>query len=545
MDLSKRIEENLLNYVSIPTHTGTDLERNNKEFFEKWFKDVKYLNNNRENCGFFPIKDDYLGREIPWALLKGEGEDTIVMIHHTDTVDTDDYGIYKEYAYYPYEIEKILKEGKIKINKSTKLDLDSDKWMFGRAVADMKGGGSMHLSIFEEYSQNPDFKGNLLIMGLPDEENLSAGMRSAVYLLKELKDKHNLNYILMLNGEPQERMDEKKISIYDGSIGKVMPIFLVRGKLAHVGQIYLGLNPINLLSEIVRRTELNTNFIEKAGNTVTPPSTWLYFKDRKEIYDVSLPLYAGGYMSILPLKRSPMNIMEELKEISIDAFEKVINDMEESYSYYRSLSSMDYGDMEWAPKVEFYGDIYERVMKENPEFKTELDSYILDLRDKINKNEITRVEACYKIMEKTLERYSDRDPMVVIALAPPYYPSTNNSDLENYENMNNLIEDLKVFSKEAINIELEVQNYYTGISDLSYAMFTDNDETINYIQKNMLLWGKTYSIPLDLIKEMSMPVLNIGPWGKDFHKYSERVLKEDLFYNSPLLTKYVIDKLLK
>lgn len=45
----------------------------------------------------------------------------------------------------------------------------------------------------------------------------------------------------------------------------------------------------------------------------------------------------------------------------------------------------------------------------------------------------------------------------------------------------------------------------------------------------MLIWRDIYYIPLE-IKEISMPVLNVGPWGKDLHKYTERVNKDDLFY---------------
>ncbi|MBC8587011.1 M20/M25/M40 family metallo-hydrolase [Tissierellaceae bacterium BX21] len=114
-------------------------------------------------------------------------------------------------------------------------DLMSDKWLFGRGCSDMKGGGSIQLSLIEEYSKEEDFNGNIVLISVPDEENLSAGMRGATYLLKDLKEKYNLNYILMLNSEPHERGNDLKPTIYDGSIGKIMPVVYVRGKLAHVG----------------------------------------------------------------------------------------------------------------------------------------------------------------------------------------------------------------------------------------------------------------------------------------------------------------------
>ena len=43
---------------------------------------------------------------------------------------------------------------------------------------------------------------------------------------------------------------------------------------------------------------------------------------------------------------------------------------------------------------------------------------------------------------------------------------------------------------------------------------------------------------------LGMPVLNLGPWGKDFHKYTERVYLEDLFERTPTLVDQVIAKVL-
>lgn len=545
MKLSDRIEKNLLNYLSAITHTGTELERNNEVFFENWFESVPYLKENPEYCGFHDIENDYLQRKSPWALLKGEGNKTIVMIHHTDVVDVDDYGKYKEYAYKPYELEKLYKEENIELDEATKKDLHSGEWLFGRGASDMKGGGSIELSMFEEYSEKENFNGNILLLGVPDEENLSAGMRSAINLLKDLREKHNLEYVLLLNVEPHERIDENNITIYDGSVGKIMPIFLVRGKLAHVGQIYKGFNPINLLSSIVIKTELNPDFIEKGGNTVTPPPAWLYFKDRKEVYDVSLPLLAGGYMSILSLTRSPKDILEQLKQISEVAFKEVISDMELSYEKYKSMTDMDYGKMEWKPNVKYYGEIYKEIVQEKGEsFKSEIAEFQKHIEEKINSNEISRIDGAYMLMEKTLEYYSDLSPIVVIALAPPYYPSTNNSMLDNVEEINELISELDKYSKAEIGNGIYTQNYFTGISDLSYGMFTADKENIDYISNNMLFWGDMYYIPLNIIKEQSMPVLNVGPWGKDLHKYTERVFKKDLFENTPKLINFIVDKML-
>lgn len=63
------------------------------------------------------------------------------------------------------------------------------------------------------------------------------------------------------------------------------------------------------MSEIVRRTELNMDFSDVVGGESAPPPTWLYFKDSKKQYDVSMPLSASGCFSILTLNQQPADVM--------------------------------------------------------------------------------------------------------------------------------------------------------------------------------------------------------------------------------------------
>ena len=46
-----------------------------------------------------------------------------------------------------------------------------------------------------------------------------------------------------------------------------------------------------------------------------PPPTWFHLRDRKYGYDVSVPLRAAGYMSMLGFSKTARHVMERLKEI--------------------------------------------------------------------------------------------------------------------------------------------------------------------------------------------------------------------------------------
>lgn len=65
-------------------------------------------------------------------------------------------------------------------------------------------------------------------------------------------------------------------------------------------------------------------------------------------------------------------------------------------------------------------------------------------------------------------------------------------------------------------------------------------EAMAFTQRVMPLWGDIYSIPFDLIRELSVPVINVGPWGKDFHKNTERVYLPDLCQRTPALIEEAI-----
>ena len=124
--------------------------------------------------------------------------------------------------------------------------------------------------------------------------------------------------------------------------------------------------------------------------------------------------------------------------------------------------------------------------------------------------------------------------MVIVAISPPYYPHVSNKN----NNLNSISIDYNsVFSE-----EIDKKEYFMGISDLSYAAIENFEDTAPYIKNNMPLWkNELYSIPFDEMKDLSIPVINIGPWGKDLHKLTERVFVPDLNITTPKLIKELID----
>lgn len=210
LDLGNEIKEILYGYVACKSVTASREEKSAEAFFLNYFKDKAYFKAHPELYGAYPIEGDQYGRAAVWAMVKGQGDSAVVLIHHNDVVGVEDFKRLKDYAFSPDELYRELAAVKDTLSEEAKADFESNQYLFGRGVCDMKGGGSIQMALLNHYSTLKNFRGNVIVLGLPDEENLSAGMRAGVQLLAELKEKYGLKYQLMINSEPHQRKKTMK-----------------------------------------------------------------------------------------------------------------------------------------------------------------------------------------------------------------------------------------------------------------------------------------------------------------------------------------------
>lgn len=544
--IEKDIEDILFAYVKTESFTNTINEKKAEEFFLDYFSKIPYFKNTPGSYGIYEIENDALNRNVSYAFLKGRGQDTIVFIHHNDIVGVEDFKLLKKYAFSPKELKAQLLRIKNTLSEDAKKDLEDDTFIFGRGVCDMKGGGSIQIALLKRYSELENFNGNIVLIAVPDEENLSAGMRSAVRLLSELQDKYNLKYKLMINTEPHQRKDDETGVFSEGSVGKIMPFVYVRGYLAHAGKVFEGLNPIHIMSKVVSRTELNMDFSDVVGKEAAPPPTWLYLKDSKEQYDVSMPLSVKGCFGILTLNQTPQSILEKVKNICEESFDEVIDDMNNSFRRFAKATGLPLKYLQWESKVVNFQELFkEAEAAYGDEFIREYNKELEILGKKLKGNEISIIHCNFELIEFIYGYIDDIKPRIVYGLIPPYYPNVSNLFIDDLdENVRSLSDNLKKFTKEEFNQNYNTEYFYTGISDLSYSSIEKSGEIYKALEESMPLLGQFYNVPVELIEKISMPCINIGPWGKDFHKMTERVNKEDLYIRTPRIINKAISLIL-
>ncbi|WP_157237967.1 M20/M25/M40 family metallo-hydrolase [Desulfobacter curvatus] len=483
------------------------------EFIHRILGELPYFQQYPDHIGAWNIKNDHFKRRVAWAMIRGGSTKTIVLMHHFDVVVIDNYGPLKHLALDIERLEAALKEDASILTPDAKKDLESGNWIFGRGAADMKGGGAIQLALFDTYARLSDQERRklptLVLLAVPDEENMSAGMRAATGLLCRLREKWNLDYELMINSEPHQRRNSEKGLISQGSIGKLNVFVYVRGVTAHAGKVLEGLNATGIMAQIVARTDLSEEFVDQVGNQAGIHPTWMRSRDLKKNYDISFPEACYGIFNVLTFNTGPDAVLNKMTTICreiLSAYQERVNQKREILSRQtgRNLKPFD-----WAPCVMPFGDLKDATPAPDKDL------------------EITE-ELGFRTAAFNLE-----SPMVIVGFCPPYYPGVTNPDQATLHNM------VTGFTQAQFGQEYDNEAYFTGICDLSYAMMADDPKILSAALAHMA-GNDGYHIAFDEIEKISMDCINIGPWGLDYHKPSERVFKEDLLERTPRIIDHVI-----
>jgi arginine utilization protein RocB len=536
------IEKTLKEYVAIDSTTNTYRENSIDVFLMEYFQSIDYFKENPDDFGSEKIPGDIHNRSVNWALLRGKGSKTLVFIHHSDVVNIENYNEYKENAFDPDKLYEAFEVSSDSLDSEAVEDLKSGKWLFGRGMADMKGGGAIQLSMMKERSRDEDRVGNIIVLAVPDEENLSAGMRHGVKILRRLKEKHGLEYKLMVNSEPHQRVDYDRGMISQGSIAKMNFFVYVKGILTHAGKVLEGINPWGIMSRIVARTELNLEFIDKIEGEMSIPPTWVHIRDSKEVYDISTPESSIGYMNVLNFSTSPEEIMKKIMDICLEESNEFMKKYNAARTVFMKKTNRKTIGSEWPVHVVTFNELLGILKEKGEEYYKKYDQFEKKIIDDLRFNKMTFVNANYELVECIIKLINRQEMFIVVGITMPLYPGVSNlfqGDVPDYLDMINKFT-AKEWKQEYMN-----RYYFTGISDLSYSSLNYDMESTLSQMENMPLWGKYYDIPFEDIKEIQMPCINIGPWGKDFHKISERVYKEDLYERTPRIIEHVMENIFK
>ena len=502
-------------------------------------------------------ENDITAAEDKNAALTAVPTPTVIFMGHHDVVPADVYG---DAAPWAFDLDTIAAHlNRETLSTEAYTDLLSGEWLFGRGCCDMLGGTAVQMALLAEQAEKvlqkddkskktqngknvlvekpvktlrpgpdeavvddgdeeelcgpgkADTCGALLFLSVPDEESFSAGMRGSLSLLEGLKEKFNLDYRLAICAEPNQRLvDGKTQVVYSGSIGKLLPVVLVQGKLVQVGSYREGLNPLGILSRVVAATEGDETFTERYGDEVSVPPVWVYVRDLKEGYDFSLPKRAAGYCNVLTFQKTPAQVMAY--------FLGKIKGVLEEVSH--PVTVMTWVTL-WQQAKQHSG--FEKFWQETERKKREL----------LQEEHKTFPEVTLWLMQRTLDFLNFDQPAVVFGFAPPYYPAVRSEEMKDAARF-------AVYKKALSALqEVEIKTYFPGVSDCSYCGIPEGTQNPVY-QVNTPLWGNEYHFAVDALARLQIPFFLFGPWGRDLHQAGERVNRYSLTEEYPAVLRKLL-----
>jgi len=520
MDIN-RMKKLLIELCNIPSISETAGEIDMAEKLYEVIMRMDYFRCNPSNSGIIPMENDPLGRSYVYAFMEGKpkSKKTVILLSHFDVVDIGDYGAYKDFAFKITEYTDLLKKGTcVSLSKEAEEDLNSGDYIFGRGTMDMKFGIALDVEILNQIENKLDnFPGNILLLSVPDEENNSAGMLSAVELLNSLKEEKELEYVCCIVSEPHfpKYPGDNSKYIYTGTVGKLLPVFYCVGKETHSGDPFSGLNPNLLTAKIIEEIELNPKLSDTFGSFRVPAPVCLKQSDTKGAYSVSTPAAAYAYFNFMTVVSSPHEVLNKLKSIGEKAFIEALQSIESKASELQIQTGSKPVLPSIKPMVITFRELYEMCLETSgKEFDKHMETFIKES----SVNDLR--ELSVNIVSEVHKFCPYKNPMIILFFAPPYYPHSGIK--RGSSKINEIVERLIEKSKVEYGEQIYAEPFFPGLSDMSYLSLPDNLD-IESLKANLPLWGEKYTIPLDTIANLNIPFINIGPLGKDAHKYTERL----------------------
>lgn len=480
--LSARARELALMMTRWPSVTGSTADASFPQHLAKHLE--------TENVWIEPLPNDVSGRSNVFTLKRGRSNRTIVLTGHFDVVSVEDFGTLQELAFDPEELLPaiIRRLNDTKENALALSDFESGNYLPGRGLLDMKAGLAAGLAAMEHY----DGDLTLLFIAVTDEEEKSAGARAAIPALHKLAEDEDLNIELVINLDSIADNGDGSTGrvVTYGSIGKQLLTAFVVGQQAHAGYPQNGVNAAYMLSELVREIELSPELSEHTGHEVAAPPATLYAKDLKQGYNVTTPHMAYGYWNTMQHRRSGAEVLDIAMQLATRAVKRAEDKTGRAIAL-------------------------KRVADFEPSRNLKLDASA-SLPD--------------QTLAALLEMAKQVDgPTVIMGFGSIPYPAVLLRDLKLRNTISNAVR----------AHGLGEVNYFAGISDVSF--FGEAAGDLSVVAANTPIWGHGFDMP----EPGGFPTINIGPWGRDYHTWLERVHAPYAFEVLPRVLLSVIEAVAK
>ncbi len=462
-------------------------------------------------------------RQNVLALVRGKGRRCLVLAGHFDTVSIANYGSLASLACEPEALTKALIEelsNKVRNPAEEKAltDLLSGDFLAGRGLLDMKSGLAAGIAAIERFAERDEPPGNLLFVATPDEENRSRGMRAFRDALPAIAEKFDLDIIggINLDASGDDGDGTEGRAVYLGSVGKFSPFAFVAGRPTHAGYAFNGVSAHLIGAEIMRAMEINSALCDEAHGELSPAPVCLEAKDVRHGYEVTTPAHVWLSFNWLTHRRTPEDVLYEFRALVAAAMRTALDaQTRNAKNFFDRQGTGHTGPHEG--RVLSYAELHELAVAHGGQAAADrlnaLDHSLSSGEDPLS---TTR-----RIVAATLTEAGLEGPLVIIGFSTLHYPrihldSAGTAGRIFAQNLMSAAERCA----ERHGTGIKAKQFFAGISDMSFFGHRPATEQTRLLSGNTPCSAFVDKAPDALL---SYPVVNIGPWGRDYHQKWERV----------------------
>ncbi|MED3435602.1 M20/M25/M40 family metallo-hydrolase [Bacillus velezensis] len=529
----EKIEAITKSLVALNSINGTLGEGKKADYIKDMIKSFPYFQENPSHVWEQAIPEDPYGRKNIFAFIEGNGEslNTVIYHAHLDTVGIEDFGPLKDIAFDSDRLAEYFSN--YEFDRDVQRDARSGEWMFGRGSVDMQSGIAVHLANLLHFSERRDqLPGHILFMANPDEESQHSGILTSISELKRLKQEKQLRYLAAINNDfitPLYEGDTTRY-IYTGAAGKLLPCFAIYGWEVHVGDTLSGIDPNLIASEITRRIHNNIHMAENIEGELVLPPTCLYQRDNKEAYNVQTAVSSYVYFNYFIYEKTAKEVMDQLTAVADEACKETERKLSDYYDEYCERTSLPKKEMSWNVQVYSLEDYLKRLRSRGID-----PAQCIEQAFKTYEHLELRMR-CFKAVEELQKLDPEQGAKVIIFYAPPYLPHNYLKEESTRDRLlQHVIQEAVDKTAASTGETFVFKKFFPYLADGSFLSLHETDEEVSAFTDNFPGWDVIGTIPFKEIRELNIPSVNIGVYGKDGHKWTERVYKPYTFHVLPEL----------
>ncbi|GGF42264.1 peptidase M20 [Aliidongia dinghuensis] len=535
----ERVREFSLRLVEWASETGTPGEAAFAPKLAGLLREIPYFRDHPDQIRLVDSHGDPMTKSVV-AVVRGRGSRTLALAGHYDVVSVANYRELASLAFKPDELLAALMADleSRRLNAAEQRALDDFRtgdFLPGRGLLDMKSGIAAAIAVLAAFAEDPDRQGNLVLVATPDEERNSRGMRSLRDALPVIATDFGLDIAAGINLDATSDQGDgtEGRAIYRGTIGKALPFGLVIGHSSHAGYPFEGISAQLIASEVTKAIEGNPALCDTSDGEISPPPICLECKDLRGGYEVTTPERVWIAFNWLSHRWGPRDLLDRFARAVGQAMEDAIGRFNEHARAYAALLGMPQSAPAASGEVITIEELRTRLRLIGGDVALArigaLESRLRDCDDPLM---LTRT-----IVNAMVTEAGVIGPAVIVGLSSLLYPSVRLGLGDEHRAFAEAVESARLAFEAAGGSPVKYREYFTGISDMSFFGHRPAVDDSSFVADNTPASALVDTVRQDVL---SFPVVNIGPWGREYHQRLERVHVPYAFDELPRLLREIV-----